>query len=139
MVELIVVMVVMGVMASMAIPRLTDRTALHERGFQDQFQSMLRYSRTVAVAQQRSVCVERLVGPPQQVRAVFGCGGAPVTAPGSGGNYVIDVPGTTAIGGAVSVQFDAFGRLLPYADRTFNVGARTLAVNRETGVAIFQN
>jgi len=56
-VELITVMVLIGIMAVVAVPRFFDRSAFDSRGFFDETKSLLRYAQKVAVAQRRTVCV----------------------------------------------------------------------------------
>lgn len=56
-VELIMVMILVGVLAVAAIPRLFDRLTFDELAFFDQTKSMLRYAQKVAVAQNRPVYV----------------------------------------------------------------------------------
>lgn len=55
-VELIVVLVIIGVLAVAAIPRMFDRTVFESRGFADQTLAALRYAQKAAIAQRRSVC-----------------------------------------------------------------------------------
>lgn len=140
MVELIVVMLVMGLLAAVALPRFTSRGAFDERGFQDQLQAMLRHGRSLAVAQQRNVCV---LLTPTQVRMVYAGGaaqclpaaaGAPPAQPGGSGQFIIDVPLGLALGGTAQVHFNPQGRPVPDADHTISVGAQTLTVSRETGI-----
>jgi MSHA pilin protein MshC len=57
MIELITVMIVVGILAVVAIPRLADRSDFENRGFQDETRSLLRYAQKSAVAQRRNVCV----------------------------------------------------------------------------------
>ena len=138
MVELIVVMVVMAVLAAIAVPRLTDRSALQERGARDQLRGMLRHARQIAMTQNREVCV---LAAPAQARAVYGppggiCNAAmPLAAPGGGGAYVVDMPDGVALGGAALARFNARGQLVPAVNLAFTVGAAMLTVSRETGLA----
>ena len=57
MIELIVVMVVIGILAVVVLPRFADRSAFESRGFQDQTLALLRYAQKAAIAQHRTVCV----------------------------------------------------------------------------------
>ena len=56
-VELITVMLVIGVLAVVALPRFADRSDFQTRGFQDETRSLLRYAQKSAIAQRRNVCV----------------------------------------------------------------------------------
>jgi MSHA pilin protein MshC len=134
-VELVVVMLVAGILAAVAIPRWVDRSVLVERGVSDRLKSVLRQARSLAVAHQRDVCV--IVASPQ-TRVVYTSAGAcnaalPVADPAGGGPLLVDVPASVALAGAPLVRFDATGRPVPAASRTVNVGALTLTVSRETG------
>ena len=138
MVELIVVMLVMGVLAAVAMPRLTDRSVLQERGVQDQLRGMLGYSRKLAVTQQRDVCVS--IGP-AQAAAVYTVGGAcaaaaAVAGPGGEAAYVIAMPPGVALGGSALVRFNARGQPVPAANQVITIGSLALTVNRETGLTL---
>ena len=55
-IELIVVIVIVGVLAVAAIPRMFDRSTFDSRGFYDETMSALRYAQKTAIAQRRTVC-----------------------------------------------------------------------------------
>jgi MSHA pilin protein MshC len=55
--ELVVLLVIMGILAAVAIPRFFDRETFDARGFSDQARSMIRYAQKVAIAQNRNVHV----------------------------------------------------------------------------------
>ncbi len=135
MVEMIVVMLVMAVLAAVAAPRLTDRSALQERGFRDQLKSMIDYSRKLATVQQREVCV--LLGA-TQVSVVYVAGGAcapalPVAEPGGNTPFVAAVPAGVALGGSNPLRFNARGQPVPNVPATVSVGTLALNISRETG------
>lgn len=56
-IELIAVMIIIGILAITAIPRLADQSAFANRGFHDETLSLLRYAQKTAIAQRRSVCI----------------------------------------------------------------------------------
>ena len=56
-VELVVVLIIIGVLAVVAIPRLLDSQTFDSRGFNDQTLAALRYAHKAAIAQRRTVCV----------------------------------------------------------------------------------
>lgn len=56
-VELIMIMILVGVLAVVAMPRFFDRLTFDELAFFDQTKSMLRYAQKLAVAQNRPVYV----------------------------------------------------------------------------------
>lgn len=55
-VELIMVLVVLGVLAVYAAPRLFDSKDVYARGFHDETLGYLRYAQKTAIAQRRTVC-----------------------------------------------------------------------------------
>ena len=56
-IELVVVLIIIGVLAVAAIPRLLDSRTFDSRGFNDQTLAALRYAHKAAIAQRRTVCV----------------------------------------------------------------------------------
>ncbi len=136
-IELVVVMAVMAVLAALALPRLTDRTALQERGARDQLRALLAHSRKVAMTQQREVCV---LAAANAVRAVYAPGGVctpaqPLADPAGAAALRLDMPAGVALGGAALVRFNPRGQPVPALDSTLFVGTLALTVYRETGLA----
>lgn len=60
-IELIMVMVIIGILAMVAIPRFMDRT-FDERGFHDAVKAAVQHARHVAVASRRFTCVNVVAG-----------------------------------------------------------------------------
>ena len=56
-VELIVMMVIMGTLSAIAIPKFFDRSVFDNNGFHDQVVAALRYAQKEAIAQHGFVCV----------------------------------------------------------------------------------
>jgi MSHA pilin protein MshC len=56
-IELIMVIVILGVLAVVAAPRLLNTGDFYARGFHDETLSLLRYAQKTAIAQRRTVCV----------------------------------------------------------------------------------
>jgi len=56
-IELIMVIVLVGVLAVFAAPRLFNATDFYARGFHDETLAFLRYAQKAAIAQRRTVCV----------------------------------------------------------------------------------
>ena len=142
-VELIVTLILVGILAVVAIPKLTGLSAYNTLGFYDRVASGIRFAQKQAIAKRRNVCLtftantvtfrfasldgatalcdQDLVGPN---------GSAPyVVAPDPKGvGAVIFSPVPTAF------QFDALGR--PTVGQTITVsgdGTKTLSVEPETG------
>ena len=57
MIELITVIMIIGILAVVALPRFADRSVFAARGFQDETLSLLHYAQKAAIAQHRTVCV----------------------------------------------------------------------------------
>ena len=56
-IELIMVMVILGVLAVFAAPRMFNNDDFYARGFHDETLALLRYAQKTAIAQRRTVCV----------------------------------------------------------------------------------
>ena len=56
-IELIMVIVILGVLAVFAAPRIINTDDFNARGFHDETLSLLRYAQKAAIAQRRTVCV----------------------------------------------------------------------------------
>lgn len=56
-IELIMVMVILGILAVYAVPRIFNSNDFYARGFHDETLSILRYAQKTAIAQRRTVCV----------------------------------------------------------------------------------
>jgi MSHA pilin protein MshC len=56
-IELIMVIVLLGVLAVFAGPRIFDTSVFNSRGFNDETLAMLRYAQKTAIAQRRTTCV----------------------------------------------------------------------------------
>lgn len=56
-VELVVIMMIIGILAVIALPRLMNPTDFDARGFFDATEAILRYAQKSAIAQRRNVCV----------------------------------------------------------------------------------
>jgi MSHA pilin protein MshC len=56
-IELIMVIVMLGVLAVVAAPRIFNSSDFYARGFHDETLALLRYAQKTAIAQRRTVCV----------------------------------------------------------------------------------
>jgi MSHA pilin protein MshC len=133
-IELIMVIVLLGVLAVFAGPRIFDTSVFNSRGFNDETLAMLRYAQKTAIAQRRTVCVT-FTGNSASLRiasaaAVGTCDGNLVGPKG-------DTPGTiTAKSGVTyspaapppaTVHFDGLGQSLDSSGVVLVV-ARTITV-----------
>jgi len=107
MVELILVMVIAGILAAVAVPRMIGRNAFDERGFADQLAATVRFAQKLAVAQRREVCVSLTAND----ATLWYDAACATPAPGPGGEkpYTITAPGGVAIAPAMVLRFRTGG------------------------------
>lgn len=84
-IELVMVLVLLGILAIYAAPRLTAKD-LDARGFHDETLAFLRYAQKSAIAQRRTVCVAFGSGP-STVTLTMAAAAGPSACPGN------DMPG----------------------------------------------
>lgn len=109
-IELIMVIVILGVLAVFAAPRIFNTGDFTQRGFHDETLSLLRFAQKTAIAQRRTVCVT--LNPAGVALNIFannpeigGCAGAPVLVPPNaprGGAGLVGAPNAfqfTPLGG----------------------------------------
>lgn len=110
-VELIVVIVLLGIVASIAGPRFANKAIFDERGFADEVRAAVRHAQKVAVAQRRLVCVDFS---PTQVAVVYVAAAvcnaaAPVSDPSGAGPYVVSAPNNVSVT-ATDFAFNGLGQ-----------------------------
>ncbi|MDE2076214.1 MAG: prepilin-type N-terminal cleavage/methylation domain-containing protein [Burkholderiales bacterium] len=138
-VELILVMLVMGILAGVALPRLTNRQTQDEVTTRDELKATLRLAREVAFAQNRTVCFMRTAAQFSLVYATpagtCNLGGTPVVEPGSGDALVVDLPPGVSLTGAAVIRFNNRGQPVPNTvNQSLAVGSTAaLTISRETG------
>ncbi len=143
-IELIMVMVIAGVLAVVAVPRMFNATAFQSRGLADQVQASLRYAQKVAIAQHRFVCVTFTSTNLSLTLGATNSCGTPVTALSSNGNYVVNAPsGISFTANPTAFSFNALGQ--PRTANTTDAAiaaatvsvtgdvTRTITVEAETG------
>ena len=136
-VELITVIVILGVISAVALPRFFDRNAFDSRSFSDEVRATLRLAHKLSIAQHRNVCVIVTTAAPANltinVTNAANCD-TPLPNPGGGGAYRIDAPGNAAlVSSAALITFDRFGSP-GAADITLQVDAEPqITVEAETG------
>lgn len=147
-VELITVMILVGILAFVAIPRLLDRT-FDERGFHDAVKAAVQHARHVAVASRRFVCatVTAGTGPagivalsldttaPESVAAVNCTAAIALPSPGRGcaATNQVCAPNGVTLGGS-SLIFDPLGRSVTAPNVLASLV--TLTVSNQTNVTI---
>ncbi|MDE2431374.1 MAG: prepilin-type N-terminal cleavage/methylation domain-containing protein [Burkholderiales bacterium] len=138
-VELILVILVMGILAGVALPRLTNRQTQDEVTTRDELKATLRLAREVAFAQNRTVCFMRTAAQFSLVYATpagtCNLGGTPVVEPGSGDALVVDLPPGVSLTGAAVIRFNNRGQPVPNTvNQSLAVGSTAaLTISRETG------
>lgn len=137
-VELIIVLILIGVTAAVAVPRFLDQQTFGRRGFHDETFALLRYAQKTAIAQRRTVCIN------------FGSDRVTLfiaSAPGGGVTCSIGLAGPNgvtpyaAIAGAgisfspapTNFSFNALGQASVGQTLQVNGIAQTITVDRETG------
>ncbi len=140
MVELILVMVLAGILAAVAIPRFMGRTSFDTRGFTDQLAATVRFAQKLAISQRTPIFVQFTATDASLCYvATIPCPAAS-QAPGPGGEkpYTVTAPNGLTIASAVpALQFDASGGTSTLAAqldiRVNGAGAYHVLVERETG------
>jgi len=131
MLELVVVIVVIGIMAAVAIPKFATKSDFENRGFQDETRALLRYAQKSAVAQRRNVCV------------ALNATGVTLTidtdTPGDGNCNSALVTPSTARGGSglvpsvASFKFQPLGDTDQASNVTAVIAGATITVDFKTG------
>jgi MSHA pilin protein MshC len=150
MIELVTVMLVVGILAVVVLPRFDLLKGFDEIGYRDKVKATLEYARKSAVAQRRYVCavidasndvtltIESVN--PENVSHTLAC---PYTRPlglpaadkecGAGVTNRICNPGSITLTPAATLQFDPLGRAVQGAGDYTVSGGGTIAVVAETG------
>lgn len=138
-IELIMTMMIIGILAIVALPRMDFLRGWDEIGYRDRVKATLEYARKAAVAQRRTVRVTiagsgLTVEAQQQTPEGEGTAGwVALNLPGSGNNNFA-APGSVSLTPPNdTVTFSALGR--PDAAKSYTVsgGVGTIVVEAETG------
>jgi MSHA pilin protein MshC len=135
-VELTVILVILGIIAVVAVPRFFDRRDFDTLKFYDRSLAAVRYAQKLAIAQRQPVYV---VTTATALSLCFdpGCT-SPVTDPSTGSGLVVSAPAGNSVtnSAAPSFSFDPLGRSSVAGPITLTVNgspARTFTVEQETG------
>ena len=133
MVELIMVMVIIGIIAAVAVPRFFDRNVFDSRGFYDQVISTLRYAQKAAIAQHRFVCVAFTSNSVTLTTGATAACGTNLTGPTGTAPYSVSSSNASFTATPAAFNFDALGR--PSAAQSITVSgyATSITVEVETG------
>jgi MSHA pilin protein MshC len=148
-VELITVMIITGVLAVVALPRMLDRT-FDERGFHDAAKAALQHARRVAVASRHFACatVSAGTGPaglvalnmdttaPESVVTVSCTSAIALPVPGSGcaASNQVCAPSGVTLGGS-SLIFDPLGRSVD-SSKNVQASALSLTISNQPDVTV---
>lgn len=140
--ELITVIVVLGIVSALALPRLVDRASLQSRGFLDAVRASIQHARTLAVASGCEVQVQ-IASSTLRLQQRAGCvapGAFSVPVPDPvepGADYVVNAPsGMTLSASPASFVFDSLGQLTGAGNVVLSIGgsgAGSLTVFASTG------
>lgn len=111
-VELVMVIVLLGILAVYAVPRILNPGDFAARGFHDQSMAYLRYAQKTAIAQRRTVCVT-LSNNAISLRIANTAGSNTCSSAlaGPAGEAGLTAPGGVAFNGTpISFNFDALGQ-----------------------------
>ncbi|MFN0038592.1 MAG: GspH/FimT family pseudopilin [Burkholderiales bacterium] len=142
MIELIVVILILGILAIVAIPRLIGVETFNTKGFSDRVAAGLRFAQKQAVAKRRNVCVSVTASNITfNYASAAGAGTAcdtPLAGPGGESPFIVAVEprgvGVVTLSPVTTFRFSALGR--PSAGQSFTVtgdGSVTITVESETG------
>ena len=113
--ELVMILVIVGVLAAVAIPKLADRSVFESRGFTDQVRSALQYAQKTAIAQRRNVCAD--VTPSSLALTKAAASGAAVACtlavanPTTSSAFTLSAPGGVTLSStSANIVFDALGQ-----------------------------
>jgi MSHA pilin protein MshC len=138
--ELVATIVIMGILAAIAVPRLMSSKGFASRGFYDEAQAVVRFAQKTAIAWRRSVTVCVLAN---EIRAISDSDCAAATPaflkhPTSGADLKSTAPDGVTLSPLGSFSFDGMGR--PSASTTITLTstitgdpARQIDVAAETG------
>lgn len=144
-VELVMVMVLLGILAAYAAPRIFNRSDFDARGLHDVTMAYLRYAQKTAIAQRRQVCVAYTANSlTLTIAAAAGTGACPGAGVlnGPDGKTSLAAPANISYSPVpATVAFDALGQPLDsngavlVASRTVTVtgSGRTITVEAATG------
>jgi MSHA pilin protein MshC len=136
-VELVMTITIVGILAAVVAPRLSDNSIFQSRGFADQVQASLRYAQKIAIAQHRFVCVSFGTN---NITLTIGASpdcGAPLVSTGDS-SYVITAPSGIAFGTSpapANFNFNALGKPSFATAQSITVSgyASAITVEAETG------
>ncbi len=131
-VELVMIIVILGILSVVVMPKFWDNSTFQARGFADQVLATLRYAQKSAIAQHQNVCVSltttaialKIIGTPPCTTNL--------NLPGAQSNSLTAPSGIT-LNPAISLTFDALGRASTTATIAISGVTPSITVEAETG------
>lgn len=138
-VELVVILLIVGILAVVAIPRFADQTTFETVGFYDNSINAVRFAQKVAIGQRQYVRLDltatTLSACYCTTSACAACG-ASVVDPSTGAGLSLTAPAGVTLAPATNFFFDGLGRSSVGSVLAVTVtgdGAKTFYVEPETG------
>jgi MSHA pilin protein MshC len=137
-IELVMVVIIIGILSVVAIPKFFDKPLFQSRGFADELLATLRYAQKTAIAQHRLVCVVLTASAPATVTltiaSVSGSSSCDTNLrlPASSSNVLI-APTGVSLSPATTITFDALGKASSSATFTIPNAPNSIKVVQETG------
>ena len=134
MIELITIMIILGILAAVAIPRLTNLSDFRALEFHDKVMSALRHAQKTATSHRRTVCVAFTASSVTLTiaQANPGACGPGLIVPGGSSNIVQSGDTTNAIFNPVPSNF-SFQPDGSAVDRSTSIGGQSITIVGATG------
>ena len=142
-IELVTVIVILGILAGLAVPRFFDNQVFEERGFYEEVAAALRYGQKIAVGSGCPVRVSITAGGyelKQQAASGNRCDPAgawtvPVMLP-TGQAVAGSTPAGITLGPNITYQLDGLGQTDLGGNLNVTVGALTMTVQAQSGYVL---
>lgn len=152
-IELIAIMIIVGIMAVVALPRMSALSGFNERGLHDKLKASLQFARKTAVASRRYVCLnvtngingnvnlrleraspENTTGNCTDTNGVDLNPPSPDKTTACASNQICSGATLLLKSSSTSFRFDPLGRLNPVSNVTFSTtGQPDIVIEAETG------
>ncbi len=130
-VELIMVIVILGIISAVAVPRFFDRKVFDERFYFEEVLSTVRYGQKLAVASGCSIAFQINASGYALNYNGGDCGNGPV-----GSDYVKSLPAGVAVTNTLTISFNSLGSVnetCPGGRCVATIGSHTFTVHAATG------
>lgn len=143
-VELVTVIVILGILAAMAVPRFFDLDTFEERGFYEEVASALRYAQKIAVGSGCAVRVS-ITATTYDLRQQAASGNRCDEADSTWTTQVIlpdgqnasgTVPAGITLGPVTTYEVDGLGQTSLGGDLAITVGSLSMTVQAESGYVL---